>query len=118
MRRSRVALVSVGVLAAGLLAAVPAAARPPDHDRIEIPGLRGVASVTRDVDGIPHVKATNPHDLFFLQGWVHADDRLFQMDVSRRRASGTLAELLGSSALPSDVQMRTIGLRRTVERSL
>jgi penicillin G amidase len=118
MRRSRVALLSVGVLAAGMLAAVPAAARPPDHDRIEIPGLRGVASVTRDVDGVPHVKATNAHDLFLLQGWVHADDRLFQMDVSRRRASGTLAELIGGSALPSDVQMRAIGLRRTAERSL
>ncbi len=67
---------------------------------------------------IPHVNATNAHDLFFLQGWVHADDRLFQMDVTRRRGSGTLAELLGSSALPSDVQMRTLGIRRTAERSL
>ena len=68
---------------------------PRTHDRVEIPGLRGAASVVRDVDGVPHVKATNPHDLFFLQGWVHADDRLFQMDVTRRRASGTLAELIG-----------------------
>ncbi|MGE5134752.1 MAG: penicillin acylase family protein, partial [Gemmatimonadota bacterium] len=57
------------------------------------------------------------HDVFFLQGWVHARDRLFQMDVSRRQPSGTLAELLGSAALPSDVQARTIGLRRAAERS-
>ena len=49
---------------------------------------------------------------------MHADDRLFQMDVRRRTGSGTLAELIGSSALPSDVEMRTLGLRRTVERSL
>src|SRR5829696_4445922 len=110
----RVALLSVGILAAGFLTAAPASAGPP-VDRVEIPGLRGAASVIRDVDGIPHVKATNQYDLFFLQGWVHADDRLFQMDVTRRRASGTLAELLGSSALPSDVQMRALGLRRTVQ---
>ena len=74
--------------------------------------------MVRDVDGVPHIKARNAHDLFFLQGWVHADDRLFQMDVTRRRASGTLAELLGSSALPSDVQMRTLGLRRSAERTM
>ena len=51
MRRSRVALLSVGVLAAGLLAATPAAARPPNHDRIEIPGLRGIASAGWHVMG-------------------------------------------------------------------
>ena len=67
---------------------------------------------------VPHIKAANAHDLFFLQGWQHAGDRLFQMDVTRRRASGTLAELLGGSALPSDVQMRTLGLRRSAERTM
>ncbi|TCN41654.1 penicillin amidase [Kribbella orskensis] len=119
MRRSRVALFSVGVLAAGALA-VPQA--PSGHadviDLVKIPGLHAPASVVRDDDGIAHVRAQSSHDLFFLQGWVHSDDRLFQMDVLRPRGSGTLAELLGSSALPSDVQLRTFGLRRTVERSL
>ena len=85
---------------------------------MRIPGLHAAASVVRDVDGVPHIKARNAHDLFFLQGWQHAEDRLFQMDVTRRRASGTLAELLGSSALPSDVQMRTLGLRRSAERTM
>ena len=74
--------------------------------------------MVRDIDGIAHIRASNEHDLFFLQGWVHAGDRLFQMDVTRRQASGTLAELLGQGALPSDVQLRTIGLRRAAERSL
>src|SRR3712207_1212373 len=118
MRKSRVVLLSVGVLAAGLLVSKPAAGHADDTARVEIRGLRAVASVVRDVDGVPHVKAANTHDLFFLQGYVHADDRIFQMDVSRRRASGTLAELIGSSALPSDVQMRTLGLRRAAERTL
>jgi penicillin G amidase len=85
---------------------------------LRLAGLHAPASVTRDVDGIAHLAATNEHDLLFLQGWVHASDRLFQMDVSRRQASGTLAELLGQAALASDVQTRTIGLRRAAERSL
>ncbi|HEY6051492.1 MAG TPA: penicillin acylase family protein, partial [Thermoanaerobaculia bacterium] len=62
--------------------------------------------------------ASDEHDLFFLQGWVHAQDRLFQMDVTRRRASGTLAELLGTGALGGDVQLRTFGLRRAAESAL
>src|SRR4029453_8711127 len=119
MRRSRVALFSAGVLAAGVLSVASAPSGYADvAGLVKIPGLRAPASVVRDDDGVAHVKAQNAHDLFFLQGWVHSDDRLFQMDVRRRTGSGTLAELLGSSALPSDVQLRTYGLRRTVERSL
>lgn len=119
MPTSRIALLSIGTLVAGLVAVAPASARSANvPTRVDIPGLGAAASVTRDVDGIPHVKASNSHDLFFLQGWVHADDRLFQMDVTRRRASGTLAELLGGSALPSDVQMRALGLRRTADRTM
>jgi penicillin amidase len=53
-----------------------------------------------------------------LQGWVHAQDRLFQIDTRRRQADGTLAELLGPAALPTDVQLRTIGLHRAAARSL
>jgi penicillin G amidase len=83
-----------------------------------IPGLHAAAAVIRDTDGVPHIKASNAHDLFFLQGFVHAGDRLFQMDVTRRTVAGTLAELLGSGVLASDVQMRTIGIRRSAERSL
>jgi penicillin G amidase len=133
MRRSRTALFSAGVLGAGLLVAGWLVALPAraglatageasavrvDFTTVDVPGLRAAASVIRDVDGVPHIKASNANDLFLLQGWVHADDRLFQMDVIRRQGGGTLAELLGSSALPSDVQMRTLGIRRTVERSL
>jgi penicillin amidase len=83
----------------------------------KVPGLTHYATVLRDVDGIPHIVARNAHDLFLLQGYVHAQDRFFQMDLLRRQASGTLAELLGADALPSDVELRTIGLRRAAERS-
>ncbi|MEJ2531010.1 MAG: penicillin acylase family protein [Halioglobus sp.] len=83
----------------------------------KLPQLKSAASITRDVDGIAHVRAGNERDMFFLQGWVHVQDRLFQADVNRRQPSGTLAELLGPEALGSDVELRTLGLRRSAELS-
>src|SRR5438270_4208724 len=98
---------------AAILCPLAAAAAP-----VRVAGLLDAAEVSRDAAGIPHIRAGNEHDLFFLQGWVHAEDRLFQMDTQRRQAAGTLAELLGPGALPSDVQLRTIGLQRAAVRSL
>lgn len=98
----------------GLFFAATAQADPSQ----KLPGLIAEAKVVRDTHGIPHIFAGNEHDLFFLQGYVHAQDRMFQMDLTRRQASGTLAELVGPSALPGDVELRTIGLRRAAERSL
>jgi penicillin amidase len=85
---------------------------------VKLPELEAAAHITRDHWGVAHISARNEHDLFFLQGYAHAQDRLFQMDVSRRIASGTLAELVGEAALAQDVQLRTIGLHRAAERSL
>lgn len=84
----------------------------------KLPGLQAAARIIRDTNDIVHIQAANEHDMAFLQGYVHAQDRLFQMDVSRREASGTLAELVGPAALSQDVQLRTLGLRRAAERSL
>jgi len=83
-----------------------------------LPGLQGPVDVVRDANGIPHIFADNEHDVFFMQGWVHAQDRLFQMDVSRRRVAGTLAELFGTGVLEIDVRARTLGLDRASVRSL
>ena len=85
---------------------------------ISLAGLQGPARIVRDVDGMPHVYAFNERDALYLQGWLQAQDRLFQIDVLRRQASGTLAELVGSGALAGDVELRTIGLARAAERSL
>ena len=82
-----------------------------------IPDLNHKVTLLQDGDGIRHIFALDAHDLFLAQGWAHARDRLFQMDVLRRQASGTLAELVGPAALESDVQLRTIGLRRAAARS-
>ena len=81
------------------------------------PGMRLPGQVGRDANGIAHIRAFTDYDLVFLNGWVHAEDRLFQMDENRRTASGTLAELLGSAALPTDVQLRTLGLSRAAQLS-
>ena len=121
--RSKSALPLVCALSVlGFLAAAPApataaapAARP--ATATGLPGLQAAARLIQDRSGVTHIEAASLHDLFFLQGWAHARDRLFQMDVSRREPSGTLAELLGKAALPGDVQARTIGLRRAAERS-
>ena len=84
---------------------------------IRLPQLSGPARVVRDVDGMPHVYARNERDALFLQGWLQAQDRLFQIDVLRRQASGTLAELVGVGALAGDAELQVIGLARAAERS-
>ena len=113
-------LVWGGFVVAVLTSSGPARAgrRPEAVSEARLSGLTDAAQVTRDLNGIAHIQAGNEHDLFFMQGYVHAQDRLFQMDILRRLGSGTLAELLGEGALPTDVQLRTIGLRRAAERTL
>ena len=108
MRRLKHILLSLVVLGAPLAAKAEMA----------LPGLKEPVTVIRDSNGIPHIRAKNELDAFFAQGWVHAEDRLFQMDVSRRSASGKLAELFGPSQLAADFVARTLGLDRAAERSL
>jgi penicillin G amidase len=108
MRRS-VSVLAILTLVVGGLAA-PAEGR----QAVSTPAS---GSITRDAQGIAHISAPSLDRAFYLNGWVQAQDRLFQMDVTRRSASGTLAELLGKPALGADVQARTLGLRRAAERS-
>ena len=99
--------IRLGVCLAMVLAGTTVIAQP-----IAAPELSAPGSVAYDGEGIPLIQATTDNDAAFLQGWAHARDRFFQMDTTRRAASGTLAELVGSSVLADDVQARTIGLRR------
>jgi len=87
-------------------------------ERLRLARLEAEVAVVRDRSGVAHIYARSDHDVYFTHGYIHAADRFFQMDAARRQASGTLAELLGPSALPSDVQLRTLGLRRAAQRSL
>lgn len=84
----------------------------------QLRGLRAPARIVRDSNYIPHIYAENDHDAVFLLGYVHAQDRFFQMDYQRHLASGALAELLGPPALSQDIQVRTFGLRRGAQESL
>jgi penicillin amidase len=86
-------------------------------ETVHIPCLQGPVSFVQDRDGVPHLQASNDFDLACAEGYVHARDRFFQMDLTRREASGDLAEVLGAAVLDRDVQNRTIGLRRAAVRS-
>ena len=87
--------------------ALPAAAQS-----LSAPGMSAPGRISWDAEGIPTIDAANDNDAAFLQGYAHARDRFFQMDLTRRSVSGTLAELVGASQLSSDVQARNLGLRR------
>ena len=83
---------------------------PQLNGRFYHPTLRQPITIRRDQWGIPHIHAANRHDLFFAQGFVHAQDRLWQMELNRRAASGTLSVVFGSRTLPTDRLTRTLGL--------
>jgi penicillin amidase len=83
---------------------------------LAVAGLSAPVTVIRDQLGVPNLYAENEHDLFFAQGYVHAQDRLWQMEFNRRIGSGTLSAILGETTLDTDRFLRTLGLRRAVER--
>jgi len=85
---------------------------------VRVPGLSASVKVTRDEHGVPTIDAANLEDLFFAQGYVTAQDRLWQMDAMRRFAAGELAEVLGPSQLQHDRAQRILGLRDVARRSL
>ena len=88
---------------------------PQTTGQIQVPGLEASVAVYRDRWGVPHVYAESSHDLFFAQGYVTAQDRLWQMEFHRRAGSGTLSEVLGPGALEADRFVRTLGWRRIAE---
>ena len=85
-------------------------ASAPQRDGVlSVPGLSAPVAIVRDRFGVPHITAGSDRDLYFAQGFVHAQDRLFQMDLERRLARGELAELFGGQALPADRLFRHLG---------
>jgi penicillin amidase len=89
---------------------------PPNSERLALDGPAAEIRVSRDAFGIPTVAAASDRDAAFALGFVHAQDRLFQMDLTRRLAAGRLAEWFGARALGSDRYFRTIGLFRAAEQ--
>jgi len=85
---------------------------PEIEGRAELAGLGGDVEILRDGHGVPQIFAQDEDDLFFGQGYVHAQDRLLQMELGRRTGMGTLSELLGARTLPLDRLARTVGFAR------
>lgn len=90
---------------------------PQTKGELSAPGLMAEVKIVRDENGVPHISAKNEHDLYFAQGFIQAQDRLFQMDLSRRQASGQLSEVVGEATVERDKFFRTLGLRRAAEAS-
>ncbi len=105
-------------LAAGALGTAVALRRlmrhpvPPPDGRLSVDGLHAPVEIIRDEWGVPHIYAADAHDLFFAQGFAHAQDRLFQMDLNRRLGLGRLAEVTGPMSLSLDKFARYLGWPR------
>ncbi len=89
--------------------------RPKTAGRLRLDGLHEWVEIFRDSWGVPHIYAHSAHDLLFAQGFVHAQDRLWQMDFQRRVVAGRLAEVLGDIALQTDRGLRILGMYRVAE---
>ena len=86
---------------------------PADRQTAHIPGLSAPVDIGIDSDGIPRIHAATDLDAAAALGFMHARDRMFQMELMRRAASGRLSEIAGPATLPIDRLMRTLGLRRS-----
>ena len=93
-------------------------ALPQLDGKLSVAGLTSAVVVIRDSHGFPTITASNFEDLFFVQGYVTAADRWFQMDGMRRAAAGDLSEIVGESQLEHDRRQRILGLRATAKRTL
>lgn len=124
MRRVLTALVSIVVILALFLGYlnfiwVPQTAKksfPQTNGELKLSGLDGPVDVYRDKMGVPQIYASTPHDLFMAEGYIHAQDRFWQMDFWRHIGSGRLSEMFGKSQVSSDSFLRTLGWRQLAEQ--
>jgi penicillin amidase len=106
----------VGVAFAGWAAWMVRRSYPQTSGSIDVAGLSAPVTVIRDANGIPNIFADTTEDLFLAQGYVHAQDRFWQMDFNRHVTGGRISELVGESQLDTDKYLRTMGWRRVAEQ--
>ncbi|NBW66041.1 penicillin acylase family protein, partial [bacterium] len=117
-RHPLLTLALAGLLASPLAVSLPAPLAAQATDTLRTSGLVAPVEVVRDRQGISHIYAKNEHDLFFTQGYVAARDRLFQLELWRRQATGTVAELLGPRELQRDIGARLFAFRGDMSKEL
>jgi penicillin amidase len=126
MARTLIALLRIVVVVALVLAIVAGLlffwvvvrGLPQREGTALLPGLSGDVTVKRDEHGIPHLYASTEEDLFAAQGYIHASERMWQMEVWRHIGAGRLSELFGANQVDADRFIRTLGWRRAAERDL
>lgn len=116
MKRSLTLLAVVVAMAAGGAYWYVHGKVPQREGEVAITGLSAPVSVRYDERGVPHLQAQNEPDLYRALGYVHAQDRLFQMELVRRLARGELAEVLGSKLVPTDTLFRSLRIREQAAR--
>lgn len=110
-----VTIIALLVIVVGGLAFFLRRPLPQTRGTVRLPGLKGPVEVIRDRWGVPHIYADSSEDLFFAQGYAHAQDRLWQIEFQRRVGSGRLSEVLGEVTLEVDRFFRIVGLNRAAE---
>lgn len=91
---------------------------PVTQGEVRLPGLGAAVEVIRDLDGVPHIYAQSTQDLFMAQGYVHAQDRFWQMDFWRHTGAGRLSELFGESQVDTDKFLRALGFTALAEQEV
>jgi penicillin G amidase len=109
------ALLAALIIAIGWLYWIAHSALPQLDGSVSVPGISSKVRVVRDGQGVPTIEAATLEDLFFAQGYVTAQDRLWQMDIMRRAAAGELSEILGDDFVKMDREQRILGLRIAAE---
>lgn len=85
--------------------------KPKYKGNVSVPGLKGEVKILTDTWGVPHIYANTEKDLFFACGYIHANERMWQMDLTRRSGYGRLSELFGEALLERDIYVRVMGLK-------
>ncbi|WP_442935997.1 penicillin acylase family protein [Nostoc sp.] len=111
-------LLVLGLLLVGFSTYTVRQSFPQESGTIQLPQLKAEVSIQRDKWGIPHIYAANSHDLFMAQGYIHAQDRFWQMDFWRHIGSGQLSEMFGSSQVDTDKYLRTMGWARVAQQEI
>lgn len=94
------------------------ASQPQIDGKVSLAGVSAPIDIVRDAEGIPHIYAQSTDDAYFALGFVHAQDRLWQLELNRRIAAGRMAEILGPNAVDTDRFLRSLGVRRNAEAIL